>query len=157
MQINEIIQTFSSDPFWEFKPVAPMDAELYEQFKSKVSPPEDLMAMLSLTNGFSLFTGDYYFFGIPQLMEFNFPENGFRPGILYIGTFQDLALVIDLEKSRTQEYLYVGPTCSTWPFACTGTITDFLNDVVTYRGDIPRWGTPWEGEDFAEEWPPRDS
>ncbi len=155
MQIKEIIQTFSSDPFWQFKTVAPMDAGLYEQFQKKLSPPEDFMTMLSLANGFSLFNGDYYFNSVSQLLEFNFPESGFRPGIISIGTFQDLALVIDLEKSHTKEYLYVGPTCRTDPFACTGTITDFLNDVLLARdGIIPRWRTPWDGEDFAEEWPP---
>lgn len=155
MQIKEIIQTFSSDPFWEFKTVDPMEDGLYKQFQKKLSPPEDFMDMLSLTNGFILFMGDYHFNSLSQILEYNAPPSGFRPGIMYIGTFHDLALVIDLKKSRTQEYLYVGPTCSTWPFACTGTITDFLNDVLLARdGSIPRWCTPWEGEDFAEDWPP---
>ena len=154
MQIKEIIQTFSSDPFWQFKTVAPMDAGLYESFKKKFSPPEDFMTMLSLANGFSLFMGDYHFNSIPEILYIA-KLGGLRPGILDTGTFHDLALVIDLEKSHTKEYLYVGPTCSTGPFACTGTITDFLNDVLLARdGIIPRWRTPWDGEDFAEEWPP---
>ena len=95
MQIKEIIQTFSSDPFWQFKTVAPMDAGLYESFKKKFSPPEDFMTMLSLANGFSLFMGDYHFNSIPEILYIA-KLGGLRPGILDTGTFHDLALVIDL-------------------------------------------------------------
>lgn len=153
MPIGSMIHTLSTDPFWDFAPMGPMDSHLLAKFRKKFSLPEDFSAMLSLTNGFTLSMGDYQFYSVSQMLEINVPNNGFRPNILQIGTFQDLALVIDLGKSHTKEYLYVGPTCSTEPFTPAGTITDFLRDVLQAHGEsIPRWSEGWsEGEDFGED------
>lgn len=151
--IHEIMSLLENDSFWELCNTHSADPELLRKFTDKYDLPEDYLDLLNITDGFKLFhAGDYTMNDMAWTLEVAEKyHDGWCENVLEIGYFMDNVLLIDLNKTHTDQYLFVGPSCVTDGFVCVGTVTDFLNGLIENHGDVPHWMACGTGPyDFGE-------
>ncbi len=144
MNIDEIMQLFQREPFWGLDKVKRPEPALLERFVSQYDLPEDYIRLLSISDGFVLFhAGDYRISDISWTVEcYTNPVYGggtFVDSILEVGMFMENSLLLDQSRSHTANYLFIGDADSTDHYLCVGTITDFLNQLIEEKGEIPFW------------------
>lgn len=148
LHINEIINEFLQNPFWNIGKVQAVDEKKYHQFITDFHLPADYMEMMSMTDGFVLFqAGDYRISDIHWVLECKYNKKydcGFRDEILDIGYFLGYRLLLN-QKESDSSYLYAGDACLADEYVCVGTITDFFNGWIETKGEeLPFW--PVEGQ-----------
>ena len=140
--IEQIMELFLHDPFWEIGKVKTPDKTQLQQFAASYHLPEDYVRLLSITDGFVLCgAGDYCIDDIACVLAWREPRKdaGLLEQALQIGYFMDYDLLINMKESQTDSYLYAGISCSLTDFVRIGTITDFFNGLIASKGDIPFW------------------
>ena len=161
--IEQIMELFRSDPFWELDELKTPDKAQLEKFTALYNLPEDYVKLLSITDGFVLFhAGDYAIHDmafVSECRQLNI-DTGLLEQVLEIGYFTDYTLLINRKESQTSTYLYAGNSCSMKEYVRIGTITDFLNGLIASKGEIPCWKDceteglqNWDGElfDFSQD------
>ena len=143
--IDEIMDLFLHDPFWEIGLVKTPDQAKLHHFAQSYCLPEDYLKLLSISDGFVLFHGgDFRINDIGWTLECkNNPEYqaGFVDDVLEVGCFLEQNLLLNQRESHTSSYLYAGDCCSFTDYVRIGTITDFLNGFIEAKGEVPFWET----------------